>query len=190
MTKERLLQEYHKMAKAADRKLRNLEKLEADQGFKDATRFAYARAQKDIEARFGSGQSRFDKKLPEMYSKRQIISAMNDVQRFIESPSSSKKGIIDVYKQRADTLSKKYGTKITWKDMAVLFENSTFDKLVSKMTSDQVFKQIRKQKKQRSKIIKEIQEASRKISHISEEDVMKQIVKNLGEMQLTIADLE
>ena len=53
VTKAQLVKEYKALAKKADRRLRELEKLSEESEWKDATRFAYARAMKDIEHRFG-----------------------------------------------------------------------------------------------------------------------------------------
>lgn len=191
--KAQLLKEYKVLAKKADRRLRELEKISHDEQWKDATRFAYARAMKDIEHRFGEGETRFDKKLPASTKKLGVIAAIKDVERFLEMPSSTKTGLISGYRKRADTLNAKYGftgkEKLTWKDIAVLFQDSSWDTLTSKMTSGQVWKQIAKRKKEEAAIRKSLKKAVDKNQIVGSDEVMKSIIDNLKSNELDIKDL-
>lgn len=191
MTKKELLSEYHKIAKAADRRLRNLEKASMQQDFRDAKRWAYASAMKDIEARFGDGINRFDRKLPDQIKKTSIISAINDVKKFMEAPSSTKTGIIETYRKRAESLNAKYpGLNATWQQLAKLFENNTFDNMLSKMTSAQIFKQIAKKKtSDRKDISRKIREADDKIKRVSDNQIFDAILSELEASELSISDL-
>lgn len=195
--KDKLRAEYHKLAKAADRKLRQLNDLAEEEGFKDATNWAYARAMQDIEHRWGEGENRFDKRLPKDWKTTSMIAAINEVKTFLASPTSSKRGIINVYKKRIETLKKRKnekgeliypGLNITWQQAAKLFENSTFDKLVAKYGSDETWIQLTKRMKKTRELMKAIKEADTKIiKDVSEVSLYEQLVKLVidGTIQLS-----
>lgn len=187
--KEQLRAEYKRLAKAADRRLRNLEALAKEDDFKDATNWAYARAMSDIEHRWGEGSDRFDRKLPKDWKITSMIAAINEVKTFMQSPSSTKRGIIDVYKSRVETLmnakdeytgEKLYGgVKLTWQQAAKLFEDNTFDKLLGKMTSAQIWKQIAKRQRRAKELIKAIQKSDKKIIKDSTDRALYKQLKSL-----------
>ena len=196
--KDKLRAEYKKLAKAADRKLRELESLAEDQNFKDATNWAYAKAMQDIEHRWGEGEKRFDKKLPKDWKMTSMIAAINEVKTFLASPTSSKRGIVNVYKKRIETLKNAKnektgelmypGLNITWQQAAKLFENSTFDKLLAKYTSDETWRQVTKRMKRSRELMKAIKEADTKIiKDASEVSLYEQLVKLVenGTIKLT-----
>lgn len=194
VTKAQLVKEYKALAKKADRRLRELEKLSEESDWKDATRFAYARAMKDIEHRFGEGETRFDKRLPKQTKKLGVMAAIKDVERFLAMPSSTKSGLVSGYRDRANTINQKYGFKgnerLTWKDIAILFQDSTWDQLTHKMTSGQVWKQIATQKKQEKTIMRQLKKAVEKNQLVSDDAaVMQKIKENLKNSNLTLKDL-
>lgn len=189
VTKAQLLKEYKALAKKADRRLRELEKLSEESDFKDATRFAYARAMKDIEHRFGEGETRFDKRLPKQTKKLGVVAAIKDVERFLNMPSSTKTGIIAGYKKRAETISQKYGVDLSWKDVAQLFEHGRWDQILRNMTSAQVFKQLGKFKASEKKVINKLKRAKTDGNDITKEQIDRQIFKHLKKMRLKMEDL-
>lgn len=194
VTKAQLVKEYKALAKKADRRLRELEKLSEESEWKDATRFAYARAMKDIEHRFGEGETRFDKRLPKQTKKLGVMAAIKDVERFLAMPSSTKSGLVSGYRDRANTINQKYGFKgnerLTWKDIAILFQDSTWDQLTHKMASGQVWKQIATQKKQEKTIMRQLKKAVEKNQLVSDDAaVMQKIKENLKNSNLTLKDL-
>ena len=138
MTSEQkmLFDQYHKLAKKADRRMRELEKLAITEvGFKPAVKWAYHRAVKDIVSMFGeTGKSRFDRMLPDM-SKTSLVSAINSVKNFLDSPTSTKRGIINVYKKRVETINTFYGTSFTWSTFAEFVLSDSFDILDNKYGS-------------------------------------------------------
>lgn len=189
-TKEALLSEYKTLAKKADRRLRSLEaEVVKNEGFKQATEWAYARAMRDIQTRFGLEATRFDKKLPKAYTKQMILGAISDVQTFLSSKSSTVTGIKQTYIKQADTMSKQLGTTVTAADIKALFDSGTWDKLRGKMTSAQIWKRLATLKKDASKIKKEIQEASAKTDYKpSAEEVRDAIMEKLAESEITSID--
>lgn len=120
------LQWYKRIAKVADQRLVRLEKLSRDKHFKNVEKWAYSNAMNDIKRWSGDKARRFNTKPPT--DNRELLSKIKDIKSFIEKPTSSKRGIINVYKKRADSINKKQGTKFTWQQIATYFESGLADK--------------------------------------------------------------
>lgn len=192
-TKAELLADYKAIAKRADRRLRNLEKAaSARPYYKTATEWAYARAMKDIESRFGEGISRFDRKLPAKSSRLQIIAAISDVQTFLDAPTSSLSGIKNVYEKRTQTINEKYGTDFKWEDLADLLSSGQYDKLANTYGSQTTWKTIGEMQKKKKEIADEmnlINSNHKRISSKDESAINKEIVRRLSESGLTLEGL-
>ena len=117
---------YKRLAKVADQRLVRIEKLSGDDHFKNVKKWAYAVAMNDIKRWSGDKAVRFNTKPPA--SDRELLSKIKDITAFIEKPTSSKRGIVDIYKKRADSINKKQGTKFTWQQIATYFESGLADK--------------------------------------------------------------
>lgn len=186
-----LFDQYHKLAKKADRRMRELEKLaDTTEGFKPAVKWAYQRAARDIESMFGSSKKpRFDRMLPDM-NKTQIISAINNVKTFLDSPSSTKRGIINVYKKRVDTINRIYGTSFTWSSFAEVALSDSFDVLNNKYGSSTALIRIgdikRNEKSKADKMKSDIDKVDN--SHIKSTDIDK-IIDTLMTENVTLENL-
>ncbi|MBO7691250.1 MAG: hypothetical protein J6T10_01285 [Methanobrevibacter sp.] len=167
---DELVKVYRTLAKSADQRLVRLESYQHDKNFAPATKWAYARAMHDIESWSGSEASRFNAAPPA--SKVDLLSKIQDIKHFIESPTSTKKGIIDVYQRRANTINKKYGTKLTWKDLAQYFDSAANDKLDKQFGSKTAIKVYSALKKNQSEILKDIEE--KKDLHVKVSDEVLQ----------------
>ena len=125
-----LRSEYEKLAKKADRRMREIEELSKQKGFKNVKKYAYARAKRDIKAWTPKGQRRkrprWQRAIPE--DTRSLKAKIRDIETFLNSPTSSKRGIIRVYKNRADAINKEYGTDFTWQTLASYFDTGLYDK--------------------------------------------------------------
>lgn len=116
------MQYYRRLAKAADQRLVRLEALSNDKQFKGAKKMAYAAAMEDI-SKYGGGK-RFNTTPPE--DRRFFVEKIMDMRYFLQSPTSTKKGIVETYQKRAETLNKQYpGLNFTWKDLAQYFDTGT-----------------------------------------------------------------
>lgn len=167
---------YRRLAKVADQRLVRLEKLKNEPHFENVDKYAYARAMRDIES-YGGGK-RFNVKPPE--DRREFNEKISDMIRFIQSPTSTKKGIVDVYKKRADTINQKYkdeGLNLTWQQLADMFDSGQFDKISSQYGSDTIFVAIGKVQKS-GKQIKQALKGNKKIKGSPEDQAVKDIVKN------------
>lgn len=107
---------YRRLAKVADQRMVRLEELaRTDKNFRNVKKYAYASALEDIK-RFGGKGTRWNTKPPE--DERRLYEKIKAMKYFIESPTSTKAGIKEVYQKKANTLNKNYGTNFTWQDLA------------------------------------------------------------------------
>ena len=83
---------YRRIAKVADQRLVRLEQLAGQEGYGNATQWAYRRAMSDIETWSGEGAKRFHTKPPESLSA--MRAKINDIKTFLGSESSTKSHII------------------------------------------------------------------------------------------------
>lgn len=113
---------YRKLAKQADQRLVRLRQLaEKDPDYKDITEYAYKRAMRDISGMFGESADRFNRSL-KYKNVNQIKGAINDVSRFLQSETSTKRGLDKGLKARAKTLNDKLGTNFTWQEWKRYFD--------------------------------------------------------------------
>ena len=163
---DELVKIYRTLAKSADQRLVRLESYQHDKGFESATKWAYARAMHDIEKWSKGEANRFNTAPPE--SKTKLLSKIQDIKHFIESPTSTKKGILDVYKKRADTMNRKYGSNLTWKDLAQYYESAANDKLDKQFGSKTAIKVYSIMLKNKNDILKDIED--KKDQHVKVSD--------------------
>lgn len=155
------LQYYRRLAKTADQRLVRLEALKHDPYFRGVEKYAYARAMRDIET-FG-GTNRFNTKPPEARSL--FNEKIADMLRFLQSPTSTKKGIVEVYQTRVNTINQKYGMNLSWQQFAQIAESGAMDKLFGDYGSDTVFKAIgtvQRNKKQIEKMAEDVKDQEEK----------------------------
>ena len=143
------MQYYRRLAKQADQRLVRLESYQHDRNFTDIKEWAYARAQVDISKWSGPDAKRFNTAPPmkkvgdEMVlDATRLRSKIRDIKTFLEAPTSTKKGTIEVYQHRVDKINKDHGTNFTWKDFAKFTESATFEQMDSKFASKTVLKAV------------------------------------------------
>lgn len=140
-----LLAIYRRVAKLADQRLLRLENLEGQKNFKKVKKYAYKKATIDA-MQWGANpdKPRFNIKPPvnsksynsleEALNRTSTRAKINDMLNFIERPTSTKSGIIDIYQKRADTLNKneaviKAGLHFTWQDVGDFFDSNLYKKV-------------------------------------------------------------
>lgn len=191
---ETLVQYYRRLAKTADQRMVRLEKASQEPYFKVATEWAYAKATRDILKWIPPGDNkstklRFNTKPPEG---EDLIAKINDIKSFLSSPTSSKQGIINVYKKRADTVNKKYGTNFTWKQLAKYYDSGQAELWDAKFGSKTALMTIASLQKNKKKLVKAIKEADRKDIRINAKDssmINKTVEMALKDNKLNIEDL-
>lgn len=173
--------EYHKLAKKADQRLRALEAYSYDKNYKDIKRYAYAKAMQDIKIWSGGAAKRFETKAPD--SEADLKAKINDIKRFLESPTSTKRGVTAIYKKRADTINKKYNTSFTWQQLAKYYETGLADKMSKEYGSKTALKVIGKVQTNANKIIKGIANANNVHEFVDDEvlaNITKKALKQFG----------
>lgn len=139
-SKEETEKLYRKMARASDKRLREIEKLSQTEEYKSMKEFAYKRAMADIKSWSGDKATRFNTKPPVRES--EIYDKIMDMKTFLKAPSSTPEGIENTYAKSAATLNERYGTDFTWQDMATFFESRFFKKTEKEYDSKQIVKAI------------------------------------------------
>ena len=191
---ETLVQYYRRLAKTADQRMVRLKKASQEPYFKVATEWAYAKATRDILKWIPPGDNkstklRFNTKPPKG---EDLIAKINDIKSFLSSPTSSKQGIINVYKKRADTINKKYKTKFTWKQLAKYYDSGQAELWDAKFGSKTALMTIGVMQRNKKKIKEAIQKADKKDVRINSKDtsmLQKTVNMALNENNLNIEDL-
>lgn len=137
---KQLMSEYRRYAKRADQRLVRLEKYAQEQQFKSVTSYAYRKAIHDINKWSGADAKRFNVKPPNTTA--ELKAKIADIKQFLGSETSTKRGIVNTYKRRVDTINEKYGTNFTWEQFAEFTQSKLFEKLDSRFYLGNVFMAI------------------------------------------------
>lgn len=186
---EELVKEYRKLAKRADQRLVRLEALSRNKKYENVLKYAYAVAAKNIES-YGAlkNRPRFNTNPPE--NSNTLQAKINDIKHFLDSVSSTKKGIVSVYEKRADVINKTMGLdgndKFTWQELADFFQSKSYEKLASAFGSKTVFDTIGSIKKNLTEIAKAIKN-NQKIK-VADWKVNNTINKMIAEHDLILED--
>ena len=170
ISNEQLLKIYRKVAKTSDQRLVRLEALSTKKDFKQVRQWAYKGAVIDaMQWGASTEKPRFNIKPPE--HRTQLKAKINDMLNFLEKPTSTRGGIIEVYQHKADTLNKKYqeyGLNLNWSDVGTFFESTLYKKLSKKYVSGTVIKAIGTIKQNEKEVLKDFED--HKASHVKTED--------------------
>ena len=160
----KLQAEYSKLARSANNRMTRLEKLAKNPEYKAVLGYAYKNAAYDLKNLFG-GQSRFPQDIAKMSANetniRQMKQYITSVKNFLESPSSTKKGIDKTYRKRAHTINRSQGTHFTASDMRTFFDSSVWKKMNAKFGSKTAMKVIDNIQKNNEQISAEADKARR-----------------------------
>lgn len=188
---ESLEKYYRRLAKTADQRLVRLEKASDQEYYKTATQWAYARAVKDIRKWIKPGTTtyklRFNTAPPK--DPEDLLAKINDIKTFLASPTSTKKGITEVYKKRAETVNQKYGTSFTWQQLAKYYTSGQAEIWDAKFGSKTALRTIAQLQKNKKKIIEDIEKADQKDIRVDSSVLQKTVEKALADNNLNIKDL-
>lgn len=174
---ESLEKAYRRLAKQTDQRLVRLEQLSEQPFFKGVKTYAYGLAAKDAREWGGSADKpRFNIAPPD--NKKQLQAKINDMIRFLNSPTSTKSGIIKMYQKRTDTLNKKYGTNFTWQEVGRFFENEK-DKFSKDWVSSMVLTAIGVMQKNPEKFVSDMADFADKHKTVSDAEVNDAIIEKL-----------
>lgn len=184
-----LASQYTKLARKANTRLRNLEAYSHDKGFENIKSLAYKNAMHDIEIRQDPNDKKVRKRYKETFApgltQMQQIARIQDVLRFLNSVSSTKQGIQQVYQKGINTLNAKYpGLDMTWQEMARLQENGVLDSLKAKIAASDSMWEVIVNQRRSMKELQKILEDVRGKDEIPDEELEK-IASILGRDDIT-----
>lgn len=139
---------YRQAAKVADQRLVRLEKLATQKNFKGVKKYAYRKATyQAMEWGGNPDKPRFNIKPPKTVkgdiNREKIRAKIMDILDFLDKPTSTKAGILNIYQKRADTLNKTFadeGLHFTWQDVGNFFESTLYKKMDSAKGSGTIVK--------------------------------------------------
>lgn len=173
---------YKTLAKTADQRLVRLESYSHDPNMGNALQWAYARAERDIKQWSGEKATRFNTAAPE--SMQQLLAKIEDIKTFLSSESSTKKGIIEILKGRAETFNEKYGTNYKWDELGDFFESEFYEDLDKSYGSDTIQEAVAQIQKNKKKILKALEKSKEVNIRVPDnevlEDVVNDIIKDYG----------
>lgn len=183
---------FKELAKRADQRMREIERMQDTEHYKGAVGYAYKSAVYDIRAFTGNPNARrFDISLKKnadgSVNRADYHQKLNAVKRFLEAPTSTKTGITQMYKKRADTINQRYGTSFTWKELANYWEKAGAEKIARSFGSDIMLKAVDRLKRETRP--KDVKKANRQNRRVSENEVVKEVTEQIREAGLSIDDL-
>ena len=172
------LREYNKLAKKADRYMRELERFSRYEEYKDITKYAYRKAADMIKTwtppdKMYEGRApRWQRNTP--MDTRSLKAKIKDIDAFLHMKSATITGVKEIYKNRTEAINKKYGTNFTWQQLAHFFEDGGLaDKAFDKYGSATVLLAYGKIQKNKNKALKAIEDFNDK-NKITDSDVATQ----------------
>lgn len=166
-----------RIVRMANSRMASLEKLSDKEGFESILEWAYASAYRDIHTIFsredeGARFSAATKGLGENEIKKRI----NAVVRFLNSATSTKRGILSVYNKRVNTLNERYGTDFTWQDVGAFWESELVRKMTDEYGSDTVLRVVGTLDRMP---LKDIRRAISKNKRITKDKVLNEDIKQI-----------
>ena len=181
------LQYYRRLAKTADQRLVRLEKLATQEGFQNVTKWAYARAMKDIQ-HWTQGGIRFNTAPPK--TSQGLYAKIADIQNFLQMKTTGKRDILDTYKKRADAINKKYGTNFTWQNIGSYYESTLHETLSKHFGSLTEVRMIGELQKNLDNILDAIKNNEEVNIKVEDKQLKKTIEKALKTIDINWEDLK
>lgn len=166
MTREELEKEYWILARRADGRLRLLEAM-ADEGYESAEKWAYQKAMRDIHKWSGEDARRFARKPPE--DDRDLEKKIAEIKEFLTpGNTSTRTGIINVFKKKAESINEKYGTDFSWQQLGDFMEKNYFDKMQKSFGSQTLLYTIGNYMQNEDQMVKDIKEWTKDHFHMGD----------------------
>lgn len=183
-----LVKKYRKLAKRADQRLVRLEALSYEKGYKYVRDWAYSTAMRDINIWSGPDAKRFNTKPPETISK--LERKIADIENFLAMKTSTKKGITEVYEQRATTINDIFDTQFTWRDFANAIESGIYEKFKKDYGYNTALTVVAKMQRDKKQLEAAVKEANEKNIKISKTDAMSKLDYDMIIKQTISKELE
>lgn len=131
----------------ANMMLLNLERLAKESEFAGIEQFSYSKAMRVIKETRGEGYKRFN--MPK--NTHQMEKVLSAVDEFLESPTSSKKGIEELYEKNANFFNEQFGSKYSWQKMGSFLKAAGFEDLKTMYLSTKAIQIVGEMYKHRRK---------------------------------------
>ena len=181
---DQYLKQYNKLAKKADRRMRELERFSRQPEMQSILNYAYRTAAYDIEKWTPPGAQdrapRWQRNVP--LDTNSLKAKIKDIEKFLKKPTSTMTGVVKIYKKRAETINKRYGTSFTWQSLANYFESGIAEKS-SKYGSKTVLVAIGKIQKSKQEVLQALDAkvpANVQVDNISVNNAINGLLKNYG----------
>lgn len=190
--KQKYLAEYNRLAKKADRRMRELERFSRYPEFEKILNYSYKSAEKAIRKYTPPG---YEDKMPrwqrnEPLDTRTLRAKIKDIENFLSKPTSKITGIIKIYKKRATTINKEYNTNFTWQQLATYFETGGLaEKKNAKHGSGTVLESIGVIQANKQKVLAIIEEKTQDHIRVNNIKVQEAIDDMLANNRKDLADL-
>lgn len=188
---DKYLAEYNKLAKKADRRMRELERFSRYDNLDSILNYAYRVARKNIESwtppTITYDKPRWQRNAP--LDTNTLKAKISDIKRFLAFKTSTITGIKQVYIKRADTINSKYGTNFTWQQLATYFDSGIAEKGNDKYGSATMLVSIGKIQADKNKALDIIDKKTTDhitVNDISVRNTVDELLSNYG---LEIKDL-
>lgn len=143
-----LYADYRRLAKRANQRLVRLEQFSQREGNRDALRYAYARAQRDIQAFRGENATRWTENINKAGTIEEVKAQISDIRRFLEADTSTigrthgTKGIRGIYDERAAQFNENMGTDFTASEISTFMESGGLYDILEKQFGAEAYKSI------------------------------------------------
>lgn len=183
---QKYLAEYNKLAKKADRRMRELERFSRYKEYENITEYAYKVAKHDIEKYNPPGSKprapRWQRNEP--MDTRTLKAKIADINKFLKMKSSTVTGVRKIYENRAKALNKiakENGEEpnFTWQELADFFEMGLWDKGKDKYGSATLLISIGVMKKKKKEVADYIKNKSKDNIQISDDIVVNETINKL-----------
>lgn len=136
--KEDLIQLYNMLSHRADQRLVELEKQSLKYGYGDILSYSYRKAMWDINLIRGEGSKRFRTASSKSWDVRTLKANINRVNEFLESDTSTIKGVKSIEKKRLQSFNKSTGLNLTREEFIRFVESKQFEKMINLYGSSQI----------------------------------------------------
>lgn len=179
------LARYNKLAKKADRRMRELERFSRYDEYSSVLNYAYRMAEHDIKSWTPpeglSKKPRWQRNAPA--DTISLQAKIRDIEKFLRKKTSTITGVKEIYIKRTDTINKKYGTNFTWEQLANYFESGFAEKANDKYGSKTALRAIgvlQKNKEQALKTIKEKSENNIQVKGVKVKEAVNDMLADNG----------
>lgn len=140
-TKDDLVQMYNSLAHTADQRLVRLERLAMREGYGDVLGMSYGRAMRDIQAQRPNGR-RFRTGDVKGWDVNELHGRINDVQRFLNSKTSTKRDVDKLHNDRLKKFNKTMGTNLNLEQFVKYMNSAEKERVASLYGSAQLGKAV------------------------------------------------